>query len=217
MIESMEISGCASYGDTLEEMKVLKAINFIYGSNGAGKTTISRLIADDKPQPGCAIHWEHGTQLDTLVYNRDFVHANFNQSNDLKGIFTSARRTSKRKTRSNRQKKISTRSRMMSRNSRRRLKVSASSGYALSLYRFPRQRLRQESYRHSHGHAFHFPALRYSTHQPSPCHSGVRGQDEPSPDGTCAAMSMRFRSFSAREPVAGPIALAPFFYVERIS
>ncbi len=49
MIESIEISGCASYGDTLEEMKGLEAINFVYGSNGAGKTTISRLIADGQP------------------------------------------------------------------------------------------------------------------------------------------------------------------------
>ncbi|MDR3712859.1 MAG: AAA family ATPase [Puia sp.] len=88
MIESIEISRCASYGDTVEEMRGLKAVNFMYGSNGAGKTTISRLIADTNPQSGCAVHWEHGTKLDTLVYNRDFVHANFNQSIDFKGIFT---------------------------------------------------------------------------------------------------------------------------------
>ncbi|MGA2807096.1 MAG: AAA family ATPase [Terracidiphilus sp.] len=88
MIECIEIAGCASYGDTIEEMKELKAVNFVYGSNGAGKTTISRLIADTNPQSGCTVHWEHGTKLETLVYNRDFVHANFNQSSDLKGIFT---------------------------------------------------------------------------------------------------------------------------------
>ncbi|MGB7983932.1 MAG: AAA family ATPase [Terracidiphilus sp.] len=88
MIESIEISGCASFSSTVEKMTGLKTVNFVYGSNGAGKTTISRLIADANPQHGCAVNWEHGTKLDTLVYNRDFVRDNFNQSNDLKGIFT---------------------------------------------------------------------------------------------------------------------------------
>jgi len=88
MIERIEISGCASYGNTIEEMKGLKSINFIYGSNGSGKTTISKLLADASPYSRCAVHWERGTRLETLVYNRDFVHAHFDQSSDLKGIFT---------------------------------------------------------------------------------------------------------------------------------
>jgi wobble nucleotide-excising tRNase len=88
MIERIEIAGCASYGDAVERLTGLKSINFIYGPNGAGKTTISRLIADPSSFSGCAIHWEHGTKLETLVYSSDFVQANFNQASDLKGIFT---------------------------------------------------------------------------------------------------------------------------------
>ena len=32
--------------------------------------------------------WQVGASLETLVYNRDFVEKNFNEPNELKGIFT---------------------------------------------------------------------------------------------------------------------------------
>lgn len=88
MIDRLEISGCASYGDIVEVMDGLREINFVYGPNGAGKTTVSRLIADCSPFSKCAVHWQRGTKLETFVYNRDFVAKNFNQPGDLKGIFT---------------------------------------------------------------------------------------------------------------------------------
>jgi wobble nucleotide-excising tRNase len=88
MIERIEIAGCASYGDQVQMMDGLATFNFVYGANGAGKTTVSRLIANHSPYSACAVHWRSGAKLDTLVYNRDFVHANFNQTSDLKGIFT---------------------------------------------------------------------------------------------------------------------------------
>ncbi len=46
------------------------------------------MIDDVSPYPACAVHWQRGTELETLVYNRDFIDTNFNQSTDLKGIFT---------------------------------------------------------------------------------------------------------------------------------
>jgi wobble nucleotide-excising tRNase len=66
----------------------LAKINFIYGSNGTGKTTISRVIADATTYPDCVVTWRNGAQLEPLVYNRDFVEKNFNQPDELKGIFT---------------------------------------------------------------------------------------------------------------------------------
>lgn len=92
MIEKIEIAGCATYGDAIETLAGLKEINFIYGPNGSGKTTISRLIANADHYPASAIHWKRGTKLETLVYNSDFVQENFNQSKDLKGIFTVGQR-----------------------------------------------------------------------------------------------------------------------------
>lgn len=88
MIESIAIKDVATYGNVAEQMSLLSKLNFIYGANGSGKTTISRVIADETRFPACTVNWKGGARLQTLVYNRDFVAANFNQTNDLKGIFT---------------------------------------------------------------------------------------------------------------------------------
>ena len=87
MIESIRIAGVASYSQTPEFLTGLSKYNFLYGSNGSGKTTISRLIADDGDFPTCSITWT-GTKLQTMVYNRDFIKKHFSQSSELKGIFT---------------------------------------------------------------------------------------------------------------------------------
>lgn len=88
MIESISFSKIATYPDAPEVMSNLKSLNFIYGSNGAGKTTIGKVIADPTPSPNCTISWKGGAALQTLVYNRDFVDRNFKPSEDLKGVFT---------------------------------------------------------------------------------------------------------------------------------
>lgn len=88
MIERIEIRNVATYGPTVETLSDLKEINFVYGSNATGKTTISRVIADCDSHRDCSLTWRGGTSIDLLVYNRDFVNRNFNQPNELKGIFT---------------------------------------------------------------------------------------------------------------------------------
>lgn len=88
MIESIHIKDVASFGTTPVNISGLSQINFIYGPNGTGKTTISRVIADVARFPTCSVVWRSGTKLDTLVYNRDFVDKNFGQFSELKGIFT---------------------------------------------------------------------------------------------------------------------------------
>ena len=88
MIESIIISGVATFGTTPEQVNELSQFNFFFGSNGTGKTTVSRVIADETEFPGCSVTWKAGTKLQPLVYNRDFVERNFNQSAELKGVFT---------------------------------------------------------------------------------------------------------------------------------
>jgi wobble nucleotide-excising tRNase len=88
MIESIQIKEVATYGGTPEVAYDLTKLNFFYGSNGSGKTTISRVIANIEEFPSCKVTWKGGTKLQTMVYNRDFVEKNFNQSTELKGIFT---------------------------------------------------------------------------------------------------------------------------------
>ena len=88
MIEKIQICNVATYGSPPEELTDLKEVNFVYGSNGTGKTTISRVIADCDAHEGCTLTWKGGSSLEILVYNRYFVERNFNQPDELKGIFT---------------------------------------------------------------------------------------------------------------------------------
>jgi len=88
MIEAIHISNVATFGNTTEKLDGLSQLNFIFGANGTGKTTISRIIANEEAHPNCSVNWQSATKLQPLVYNRDFVKKNFEQSTELKGIFT---------------------------------------------------------------------------------------------------------------------------------
>lgn len=88
MIASIRIAGVASYGSDPESLSDLSNFNYFFGANGSGKTTISRVIADEGAFPTCTVTWKGGTRLQSMVYNQDFVATNFSQSAELKGIFT---------------------------------------------------------------------------------------------------------------------------------
>jgi wobble nucleotide-excising tRNase len=89
MIESIRITDIATYSKTSSEvLNNLSKINYLFGSNGSGKTTITRVIADEGNYPKCSVTWKNGTKLQSMVYNRDFVVKNFTQCSELKGIFT---------------------------------------------------------------------------------------------------------------------------------
>lgn len=88
MIETITITNIATFGGTPEALNGLSHFNFLFGSNGTGKTTVSRVIADEGSFPTCNVTWKGGTKLQPMVYNHDFVERNFNQSAELKGIFT---------------------------------------------------------------------------------------------------------------------------------
>ncbi|GIU01994.1 AAA family ATPase [Shewanella morhuae] len=66
----------------------LRRINYIFGANGTGKTTISRVIARTVGHEHCSLAWRGGVELLCMVYNRDFVEQNFNQNGPLQGVFT---------------------------------------------------------------------------------------------------------------------------------
>lgn len=89
MIETLEIDQVATFANR-QRMADLKDVNFVFGTNGAGKTTIGRVVANkSKPEHArCSIAWRNGIEMQPLVYNRDFVDANFNVEGHLKGIFT---------------------------------------------------------------------------------------------------------------------------------
>lgn len=88
MIESIHIAGIATYSSIPQVLSDLSTFNYIFGSNASGKTTITRVIADEGSFPTCSVNWKGGTKQQAMVYNLDFVDRNFNQSAELKGIFT---------------------------------------------------------------------------------------------------------------------------------
>lgn len=90
LIEKIRIKEVASYDSTGIEVNLNK-INYIYGSNGTGKTTISEMLrnSDNQKFSSCNIEWKQGSSdIDLFVYNRNFVKENFNIRNEIKGIFT---------------------------------------------------------------------------------------------------------------------------------
>ncbi|MET0044048.1 MAG: AAA family ATPase, partial [Candidatus Thiodiazotropha sp. 6PLUC3] len=88
MIENITIRNVASYSEEGQVLSGLSNNNFFYGSNGTGKTTISKIIDNEDDYPDSTITWRGGNKIDAFVYNRDFVSKNFNLSSELKGIFT---------------------------------------------------------------------------------------------------------------------------------
>lgn len=63
----------------------LTFVNFFYGNNGAGKSSIAHAIEEDD-----GVVWANGksaADYDVLVYNQDFINDNFVNYGDLKGVF----------------------------------------------------------------------------------------------------------------------------------
>lgn len=88
MIESITIAKEGSFTSPPEPISGLSLFNYFFGSNGTGKTTISRIIAKESNFQACKINWKGGTKLEPMVYNHDFVERNFHQPAELRGIFT---------------------------------------------------------------------------------------------------------------------------------
>ncbi len=87
MISEIQINNIATY-HILATLGDLRSINYIFGANGTGKTTISRIIEQADSHSHCQLSWKNATPLQVMVYNRDFVERNFNQENTVKGVFT---------------------------------------------------------------------------------------------------------------------------------
>ncbi|MCL1146530.1 AAA family ATPase [Shewanella marinintestina] len=89
MIESFKLKGVATYKPDGIEVNDLKKINFFYGANGCGKTTATNYLTDTSIEKfnECAVQWQGGQPLKTLVYNKAFREKNFGGS-DIAGVFT---------------------------------------------------------------------------------------------------------------------------------
>lgn len=89
MLESITLKQVATYNNTGIYISDLKKINFIYGVNGTGKTTITKFIynPDELIYKDCLLKWKSDIKLKALVYNKDFRERNFSKGN-IDGVFT---------------------------------------------------------------------------------------------------------------------------------
>jgi len=87
MISEIQISNVATY-ESPATLNDLRQINYMFGANGTGKTTISRVIEQAAGHTHCPVNWQNGLPLQAMVYNRDFVESNFNQEKTVQGVFT---------------------------------------------------------------------------------------------------------------------------------
>ncbi len=88
MINNIILKNIATYDKNTETTIKPSKINFIYGNNGAGKTTITRVIENPSKYEDSQLLWDNNIECSRLVYNQDFVKSNFNPETKLRGIYT---------------------------------------------------------------------------------------------------------------------------------
>ena len=86
MIKAIKLKNCSPYQQA--EVSSCKKINFIFGANGSGKSTISSLLSGstDSRFSQSSIEWEGALKETIYVYNRGFRRNNFQQT--IPGVFT---------------------------------------------------------------------------------------------------------------------------------
>ena len=89
MIRTISVKDVASYDSEGVVIEDMTKVNFIYGSNGSGKTTISNFInhANEQQYSKSDITWKHDLQTKCVVYNKDFREKNFGKGS-IEGVFT---------------------------------------------------------------------------------------------------------------------------------
>ncbi|MCW5202804.1 AAA family ATPase [Desulfobulbus sp. US4] len=89
MLNFITIKNVANYDSQGIQLDNLKKINFIYGANGTGKTTISNFLDDQSSNNfnHCQVTWKHGISLKCQVYNKSFRERNFGKG-EIAGVFT---------------------------------------------------------------------------------------------------------------------------------
>ncbi len=76
MIEAIQLVGAPSFAAGTN-IGNFAACTFVFGSNGSGKTTISRAFSDPSRFPGTSVTSSIGSDPMVIkVYNRDYVELN---------------------------------------------------------------------------------------------------------------------------------------------
>ncbi|GAA8293673.1 AAA family ATPase [Helicobacter pylori] len=96
-ISQIVLKNAATFDESWASFEDLNSINFIYGTNGSGKTTTSSFLknlaenGDKNKFANSEIEW-YGESLKIEVYNKQFKEEQFRNS-QVKGIFTLGKKT----------------------------------------------------------------------------------------------------------------------------
>ena len=95
MITEILIKNVASYDSTGTKIDNLKKVNFFFGNNGSGKSTIAKYLYDvslDNPSetnfPQCSQNGFNSSNHQVIVFNENFIESNFISRNTQYGIFS---------------------------------------------------------------------------------------------------------------------------------
>jgi hypothetical protein len=91
LITNIKLDAATFHGETVDPTY----INFFFGKNGAGKSTVAYAFE----HPEC-LEWQNGVNpadYTILIYNQEFIDRNLANYGDLKGVFTTQRRKCRNK------------------------------------------------------------------------------------------------------------------------
>ncbi|MCF0210713.1 MAG: AAA family ATPase [Bacteroidales bacterium] len=86
MIQRISIRDVATFDSAGVTIDNFEKINIIYGSNGTGKSTISKVLSHIEDYNQCHIDWKDGMPMEVLTYNKEFCEKNY--SEQMPGVFT---------------------------------------------------------------------------------------------------------------------------------
>lgn len=86
MISKIKLQGIATYKDLVEIET--QRINYFFGGNGTGKSTISKLLRGDITCEDSVIEYDNISHERIVGFNRTFINNCIGRPSDLKGIFT---------------------------------------------------------------------------------------------------------------------------------
>lgn len=89
MIKKIVLRDVATFDSQGVVFDNLQRVNFVYGGNGSGKTTFSRVLGSknrEEEYPHCKVEWEGDKEMKVLVYNKDFRDRNLREN--IPGVFT---------------------------------------------------------------------------------------------------------------------------------
>ncbi|MEW6004996.1 MAG: AAA family ATPase [Stygiobacter sp.] len=87
MIKEIKLNNVATFTEDVI-INDLKKINFFFGANGSGKTTISKVIANPGNYNQCELTLENNNKNKIIVFNEEFIQNYFYTKDLLNGIYT---------------------------------------------------------------------------------------------------------------------------------